>query len=400
MPAANNANSRQDWLTSAEHRLRASANTVLVSSIPQKWLSEEGLRGLFDVFPGGIRNIWLTRDFSALLDKIKLRSKIHKQLEAAESDLIRECKKRQLKKREKDEKLQRKQLKSSKPTKTERIQRRKQEDEDARRRAENTKGLTMGEENEAVIADGTETDMVHPHSHDHDNGHANGHPNRLDPLSAVGLDSVGKVFKGAGHGLKDGLFNVGHGIDNELERSGGFHAQAAASNARPSLSASDRWAAEGEKAKSSFDNGSKDSDQQELRPEKHMNTVRKLSNIEEMYITKPTRWYQFWKPPTGGYTSPVPQGVEQNPFEEKPLWAKIKQHIPFMGDDEAPVQYPPYVNPGRHEEYQEPPAPEWERWLKPKDRPHHRLPLFDFTPGWLPGIPFIHKKGKRFIILY
>lgn len=52
---------RQDWLTSAEHRLRASANTVLVSSIPEKWLSEEALRGLFDVFPGGIRNIWLVR---------------------------------------------------------------------------------------------------------------------------------------------------------------------------------------------------------------------------------------------------------------------------------------------------------------------------------------------------
>lgn len=57
---------RQDWLTSAEHRLRASANTVLVSSIPEKWLSEEALRGLFDVFPGGIRNIWLVRTISSI----------------------------------------------------------------------------------------------------------------------------------------------------------------------------------------------------------------------------------------------------------------------------------------------------------------------------------------------
>lgn len=346
------------------------------------------------MFPGGIRNIWLTRDFSTLLDKIKKRSDIHQQLESAESELIRECKRRQLKKRDKDEKLERKQLKSNKPTKSERTQRRKEEDEQARRRAEAARGLTMGEDNEPVVADGTETDLVHPHGHDHEYDQAN----QLNPLSAVGLDKFGKVFKGAGHGLKDGFSNVGHGIDNQLERSGGFvvvQAPAAASAPRPSTSASDRWVADGEKTKPSFDNGSKSSDQQELQPEKHINTVRKLDNIQDMYVTKPTRWYEFWKPPTGGYASPVPQGIEQNPFDkQKSLWAKLKQHIPFMGDDVAPIEYPPYVNPGRHEVYQEQPGAEWEKWVKEKDRPHHRLPLFDFTPGWLPGLPLIHKKGK------
>lgn len=366
----------------------------MVSSIPQKWLTEEGLRGLFDVFPGGIRNIWLTRDFSTLLDKIKKRSQIHKQLESAESELIRECKKRQLKKRDKDEKLERKQLKSNKPTKSERIQRRKAEDEEARRRAEAAPGLTMGDDNEPGLADGTETDMLHPHGHGHEHDQAN----QLNPLSAAGLDKFGRAIKGAGHGLKDGFSNVGHGIDSQLERSGGFvvvQAPAVGSSARPSTSASDRWTAEAEKTKPSFDNGSKDSDQQELQPENHLNTVRKLSNIQDMYITKPTRWFEFWKPPTGGYASPVPQGIEQNPFDEqKPLWVKLKQHIPFMGDDEPPVAYPPYANPGRDEVYQEPPGPEWEKWVKAKDRPHHRLPLFEFTPGWLPGLPLIHKKGK------
>ncbi|KAF4624952.1 hypothetical protein G7Y89_g13212 [Cudoniella acicularis] len=52
---------RQDYLTSAEHRLRASATTVLVSAIPKKWLTEEALAGLYDVFPGGIRNIWINQ---------------------------------------------------------------------------------------------------------------------------------------------------------------------------------------------------------------------------------------------------------------------------------------------------------------------------------------------------
>lgn len=392
---------RQDWLTSAEHRLRASANTVLVSSIPKKWLSEEALRGLFDVFPGGIRNIWLTRDFTPLLDKIKKRSQIHSQLESAESDLIRDCKRKQLKQREKDEKKQRKQLKTQKPTKAEKIQRRKDEDEEARRRAEAEKGLTMGEDNEDVIAPDTETDMIHPHGHDRD---------QQNPMSAVGLDKVGKVFKGAGLGIKDGFSNVGHGIDSQLERSGGFHlvqAPAGTSSSRSAASPSDRRTvarnleeepkasfAESERTRGrSEDNSSKESDRQELHPNKHLNTVRKLQNIEDMYVTKPTRWYQFWKPPTGGYASPLPQGYERNPFEEKKsLWATVKQHIPFMSDDEQPVDYPPYVNQGQTEVYQEQPAAEWEKWVKAKDRPHHRLPLFDFTPSWLPGLPLIHKK--------
>jgi len=52
---------RQAYLTSPQHRLRASATTVLVSSIPRKWLTVEALVGLYDVFPGGIRNVWINR---------------------------------------------------------------------------------------------------------------------------------------------------------------------------------------------------------------------------------------------------------------------------------------------------------------------------------------------------
>lgn len=388
---ADKVNSRQDWLTSAEHRLRASANTVLVSSIPTKWLSEEALRGLFDVFPGGIRNIWLTRDFTTLLDKIKKRSDIHKQLESAESDLIRECKRKQLKRRAQEEKRARKEQKTNKPTKSERNQRRKDEDEEAHRRAEAERGLTMGEVIEPVNADGAETDQLHAHPHEPEPDHD--HAAQINPLTAVGLDKFGKLFKEAGHGVKDGISNVGHGIDSQLERSGGFVPVSATAAPRPSTSASDRWTAEAEKTNPSFDNNSRGSDQQELNPEKHMNTVRKLNNIQDMYVTRPTRWYEFWKPPTGGYASPVPQGVQRDPFDDhKPLWAKIKHYIPFMNSGEEPVEYPPFVNPGRHWEYEEQPAAEWERWVKPKDRPHHRLPLFEFTPSWLPGLPLIHKK--------
>ena len=52
---------RQAYLTSPQHRLRASATTVLVTSVPRKWLSIDALLGLYDVFPGGVRNVWINR---------------------------------------------------------------------------------------------------------------------------------------------------------------------------------------------------------------------------------------------------------------------------------------------------------------------------------------------------
>lgn len=52
---------RQDYLTSPEHRLRASATTVLISGIPRKYLNVEALINLYDVFPGGLRNVWINR---------------------------------------------------------------------------------------------------------------------------------------------------------------------------------------------------------------------------------------------------------------------------------------------------------------------------------------------------
>lgn len=80
-------------MTSPQHRLRASATTVLVTAIPRKWLTYEALDGLYDVFPGGIRNIWINRNFDELNDKVQLRDSLAKKLESAETSLIRNAKK-------------------------------------------------------------------------------------------------------------------------------------------------------------------------------------------------------------------------------------------------------------------------------------------------------------------
>ncbi len=65
--------------------------------------------------------------------------------------------------------------------------------------------------------------------------------------------------------------------------------------------------------------------------------------------------------------------------------------IPFLGDEHQEVEYPPALNPDYKEEEKEQGA-EWQKWLKESDRPTYRIPFFDWTPTWLPGLPLIHKK--------
>ncbi|KAL9014655.1 MAG: hypothetical protein Q9173_000688 [Seirophora scorigena] len=93
---------RQSYLTSPQHRLRASATTVLVTAIPRKWCTHEALDGLYDVFPGGIRNIWVNRNFDELNEKVKTRDKLARKLESAMTDLIRNAKKAHLAQLKKD----------------------------------------------------------------------------------------------------------------------------------------------------------------------------------------------------------------------------------------------------------------------------------------------------------
>lgn len=99
---------RQAYLASPQHRIRASATTVLVTGIPKKWLTIEALDGLYDVFPGGIRNIWINRNYDDLADKISKRNDFAQSLEEAETNLIRKCRKKHEKEMKKDKKRSKK----------------------------------------------------------------------------------------------------------------------------------------------------------------------------------------------------------------------------------------------------------------------------------------------------
>ncbi len=421
---------RQDYLTSAEHRLRASANTVLVSGIPEKWHTDDALKGLFDVFPGGIKNIWLTRDFTKLLDKIHKRDEVHMQLEAAESDLIREAKRKQLKRRDANEKKARRKSSVRMPTKEEREQREREEDIEAQRRAEAGEGISAGDHEEVPQVDNIDGDNG-------DNGDIgdNG-DNHETPLEVQqpgfripvlgGFAKVGHGFKGsvnavgkAGQGLLGGARAIQQGVGGQLTRTGGFEFVGGGEDDRPSSKpptrGSDRvrkavQVAEGEdgEPKASFASeiapsyhsrsASEEStpQRQEFDPRQHGNTTRKLTNMDAMNVTEKSRWWQFWKPPTGSYLSPVPQAAEGVEFPlrgkgRKSAWATIRSVMPFGGEEDELIQYPSALNPG-HENDKDEEGAEWRKWLKESDRPTHRLPLLDWTPSWLPGLPFIHKK--------
>ncbi|KAK7928197.1 hypothetical protein PG985_005195 [Apiospora marii] len=406
------------------HRLRASATTVLVSAIPDKWLTEEALLGLFDVFPGGIRNIWLTRDFTTLLEKIQKRDKIHKQLEQAQTDLIRMAKKSQLKKREADEKKARKKSKSKAPTKEERAIRQQEEDAAAKLQAESGGGDSSGDTNEVPhsVQEGVAESQQHEEGHEegHHNPNAGGNP--LDVLNTgfskftqglgKGVGAVGKT----NHKIWGGARSAVDQLDHQIETTNGFVAIAPSENRPPTQASATRRiqlqdddylrpsTKDSDSPKSPVSRGGHShngsiasqnaayKESIELRP--LQNTVRKVDNIEDMYDNERARWYQFWKPPAGSFASPIPQGYEAVAAKknEKTTWETVKSYIPFVGgDSKEPLEYPKAYNED-YEEERPGQVAEWERWVKRGDRPTHRLAKFEWTPDFLPTFPLLNKK--------
>ncbi|KAM5348152.1 hypothetical protein ACJ41O_007976 [Fusarium nematophilum] len=411
---------RQDYLTSAEHRLRASATTVLVNSIPAKWLSEEALMGLFDVFPGGIRNVYLNRDLSKLLEKIRERNQVHLKLEQAETDLIKAAKKAQLKQKKAEEKKERKKMRLGSLSKQERAERMAHEDAEAQRMAMSAEGTTAGDKHDVphTIDAGvrqSQYEMLnaqHTHTEDEgDKGRSKGFkvPILGDPLAKVGHGILGVVSK-AGNNVEDtlettnGFMGLTQSNDTRVPSRSSDRYRIRASgdgeeNPRPS--ASDTLRGQNNQSRNTYrlstDSTTEINPKPSREPIRHGgNTVRKLENPDDIYRKEDVKWWQFWKPPPGAYASPVPQGEaaaayrERKSNESKPLWQRIKYALPFVKAEveEEEVEYPTAYN-SDYQEDQEQPA-EWEKYLKKKDRPTHRLPLFGAS--WLFGMPLITKK--------
>ncbi|KAG0650517.1 hypothetical protein D0Z07_3283 [Hyphodiscus hymeniophilus] len=431
---------RQDYLTSAEHRLRASATTVLVSAIPPKWLTSEALGGLYDVFPGGIRNIWINRNFDTLLDKIHKRDKIFKKLESAETELVRKAKKAQKKKLQEDEKLAVKAAKVKPLTKKERAERTKIENASAEQSAQSGSGVSAGDPHQVPHTVDDAIDEEEERTREQDTPQeARGKfklPG-LGGLAAVGQDlgqgfnkGFGAVGK-AGENVFGGARNVGRDLNNTIETTNGFINFDEASMAEDDFDQYGRYRPRETNTVTPYGAGSDENKQKEddvsptstAAPKNDVrlpgNNVRRNAQrfggdgVDEVPTTN--NWFLFWKPPAGGFASPIPTGFEDDdefPLtqadggrsfskERKPLpqsqeeknegiWAKIKLAVPFFGSEEStPLDYPLSYNPDYKEDAH---GAAWEKFLKPKERPTHRLARFSWTPGFLPGIPGLNKK--------
>lgn len=98
---------RQRFLTSPEHRLKASARTVLITNIPSEYRSKKALEALFDVFVDNDDRskltIWVNRDYRPLRDLVNRRRKYRHTLEKEELRILRLVNKKHKKDQDIDE---------------------------------------------------------------------------------------------------------------------------------------------------------------------------------------------------------------------------------------------------------------------------------------------------------
>ena len=84
---------RQRFLTSPEHRLKASARTVLITNIPSEYRSKEALEALYDVFVDNDDRsrltVWVNRDYSSLRALVARRRSLRHALEKEELRILR-----------------------------------------------------------------------------------------------------------------------------------------------------------------------------------------------------------------------------------------------------------------------------------------------------------------------
>ncbi|KAL9023525.1 MAG: hypothetical protein Q9180_008198, partial [Flavoplaca navasiana] len=89
---------RQRFLTSPEHRLKASARTILVTNIPSEYRSKEALEALYDVFVDNDDRsrlvVWVNRDYKSLRELVAKRRSLRHALEKEELRIMRLCNKK------------------------------------------------------------------------------------------------------------------------------------------------------------------------------------------------------------------------------------------------------------------------------------------------------------------
>ncbi|KAG5289353.1 phosphate metabolism protein [Histoplasma ohiense] len=403
---------RQTYLTSPQHRLRASATTVLVTAIPSKWLSVDALDRLFDVFPGGVRNIWINRNMDELSEKVKLRNKLALKLESAETELIKKCKKAQLK----QVKAQAK--KSGK--KSSEVDREKMAAEQRASRLAQGPGISSGDPHEAH----TIREVLHGRMRESNaaqDGRGNGSfiPRVGDGVGAVGsgVARIGKTvlggFRKAGD-TAEGRFRTTGGFDGEVGNNTGSipndrvveEASSEFRNEKPAVglrregtTAANPQGADVQHQGRANPNLDLEGDETRLSGETHMEEGPPAMDGPADQPSRPAK-LKLWKSSKQTNPKPNPQD-DQYPLTElspvtpsgkNKIALRLKRHAPAKeGDRVAGQEYPLAYN----EEFEEDDYgdPLWMKYIKQKDRETMRLPIFGWT--WMPAIPLLGKKVDK-----
>ena len=373
---------RQAYLTSPQHRLRASATTVLVSSIPQKWCSVEALDGLYDVFPGGLRNIWINRNFDELSDKIKQRDKLATTLEAAETELIKKCFAQNEKNIAKAEKVNGKKI-----TKDEKKLRATMREE-AGHRAAHGDGTTTGNPHQVrhnihQVMQGHDDESLAPES-DVEEEVEESQRNRLNiPIISGGMTAVTDGLNKIGKNFLGGIRGVNKNVNDTLDTTNGFVAPDPVEKDAGRHSGEDRVEHATDSGTATPKRNEKVFGQKRTTGQAHDASAKNESEPAD-------RGRSYEKPTRASPQSPISQGStmggEKNQSEKKLSgFDKVKKAIGLGSDEKEPVDYPEAF---QSDFTQDPDDAVWRRYLKDKDRDTMRLPVW----SWMPSLPLLGEK--------
>lgn len=378
---------RQAYLTSPQHRLRASATTVLVSSIPHKWCSVEALDGLYDVFPGGLRNIWINRNFDELSGKVQRRDKLAKKLEAAETDLVKKCFKKYRKDMAKAAKN-----KGEKMSKEEKKRQASVYNETAAQNAMGS-GMTSGDPhqvrhnlhealNEDVASDhDTPTPVEEQPPEDQRDK-----PSIPIPIIGDGLHAAKEGISNLGKEIIGNLKGVNKGVNSAIDTQNGYVPPTEpepSKRHRSGTTPSERFRPVDSSAVQ-FTSPSEVDGSTEERPNSEHGSKR-LND-----------WHQGRKPAKVQSDKPLhpepspesePDRPEKSTSQPASKLEAVKKAVGLASEPREPIEYPSAFD---EELEKDDDKAIWRRYIEEKDRDTYRLPIFGWS--WMPSLPLIGKK--------
>ncbi|KAF1951165.1 DUF221-domain-containing protein [Byssothecium circinans] len=374
---------RQTILTMPEHRIRASATTILVQSIPRKWLTVAALDALYDVFPGGIKDIWINRDYDELMEKVNKRTKVARALEAAEVNLIIKCAEKHKKMEEKKAKKEG-QKKSKKEKKAEEARQNSVIAHESHEQGVSVNNPHQIEQTlESVLKDDSSSSSSSASS---SRSSSPDRKRKLIPIPIVGqgIQAVGDGFRDVGKlgnrmvGGFRGAF-VKHDRNQSQQTDGtndGPLSSPVSADFADRGTSSDTYTALHDPSKDTYEpEGKFSQNSPPFADKKRPHTAEStLGPLQPLRALKNSRINPVRR--LSDFASPQPFRAEG---EESPLEAKTDEPIKY--------NYSGIYDQNFVEDKED---ALWRKYIKPKDRETMRIPLFD--KSWWPSLPLIGKK--------